>query len=117
MGVQHVNLTLACGIDGLHDLASLLLTCKAELTETTLHASSDVVHTLLQGVRLLQVLDLVLITHFQDRLLSVAAAILDSLNDIAVTHVHGIDYSFCRETNLTAKSLDSRLHGTYCLLQ
>ena len=117
MGVHHVNLTLACGIDGLHDLTSLLLTLEAKVAEPTLHACGDVVHALLQGVGLLQVLDLVLITHLQDALLGSAATILDSLNDIAVTHVHGIDYSLCLETNLTAKSLDSRLHGTYCLLQ
>ena len=107
MGGHHVNLTLACGVDGLYDLASLLLTRKAKLTETTLHTSSDVVHALLQGVRLLQVLDLVLITHLQDALLGSAATILDCLNDIAVTHVYGIDYSLSREANPTAETFDS----------
>ena len=107
MSVQDINLTLRGGIDGLHDLASLLLTRKAKLAETTLHASGDVVHALLQGVRLLQVLDLVLLAHFQDTLLSRAATILDSLNDVAVTHVDGIDYSLRREANLTAETFDS----------
>ena len=107
MGVQHVNLSLRGGIDGLYDLASLLLTLESKVAETTLHTSSDVVHALLQGVRLLQVLDLVLITHFQDALLGSAATILDSLNDIAITHVNGIDYSLRREANLTAETFDS----------
>ena len=72
MGVHNVNLTLACGIDGLHDLTSLLLTLETKIAETTLHACSDVVHALLQGVGLLQVLDLVLIPHLQDALLGSA---------------------------------------------
>ena len=95
MGVHHVNLTLLCGIDGLHELTSLLLTLEPKIAKPPLQACCDVVHALLQSVGLLQVLDLVLIAHLQDALLGSAATILDCLNDIAVTHVYGIDYSLC----------------------
>ena len=48
---------------------------------------------------------------------AVSAAVLESLNDVAVSHVHGIDNSLCRISNLTTYMFNGRLDATNNILK
>ena len=74
--------------------------------EALLHSVHDVLLT-----------ELVFITHLDDVLLRLAAAVLHLLYDVHVTEVHGIDDSFCRVAHFAANLLYGSLYRTDTALQ
>ena len=128
MVVQRVDNALGVGIPGIDDVASLLLRLVADLreasfqsrvgaVETGLHTKPKVTESLLHGGDVVLLRQLVLVTHSLNQLLGLAAAVLQRLDDVQVTHLGGIDNPFCREADLSGHLLDSSLYIAATLLQ
>ena len=121
MIVQSVDYALGVCIPRSNYVTSLLLRLVTHLREapfkarigtvkTCLHTKSEVAKALLHRGDGILLSELIFIPHSLNELLSLAAAVFDSLNDIAVTHIHGVDNSLSRETNLASNLLNSRLN-------
>lgn len=128
MVVQRVDNALGVGIPGIDDVAGLLLRLVADLreasfqsrvgaVETGLHTETEVTESLLHGGDVVLLCQLVLVPHSLNQLLGLAAAVLESLDDVQVTHLGGIDNPFCREADLSGHLLDSSLYIAATLLQ
>ena len=128
MAVQRVDDALGVGIPGIDDVASLLLRLVADLreasfqsrvgaVETSLHTKPKVTESLLHGGDVVLLRQLVLVTHSLNQLLGLAAAVLQRLDDVQVSHLGGIDNPFCREADLPGHLLDSGLYIAATLLQ
>ena len=87
------------------------------ISETALKTSINSINTSHDCVCLLAVRQLVLVALLNDSLLRSAAAVLNGLNDVAVTHVDGVDNSLSREANLTTNLVNSRLNAADSVLQ
>src|SRR5699024_6906268 len=73
--------------------------------------------TIAELTSLLTSLKLNICTEIGNLALSLAAAVLQSLDDVAVTEVNSVDNTFSRETNLTSNLLDSSLNVAAALLK
>ena len=128
MTVQSINDTLSIGVAGSNDVASLLLSvvtnlCKASFktrigtVETCLHTKAQITYALLNRIDCVFLCKLILEAHTLYELLSLAAAVFESLNDIAVAHIDSVDNTLSGETNLACNLLDSSLNIATTLLQ
>lgn len=117
MTVKGVDDPLSVVLTCAHDVALVLLHLEADAGEATLYAPVHEVQSSLDLVLDILLAELVLVAHPEDVLLSVAAAVLDCLDDVTVAHVDRVDDALSREADLSAYLLDSRAYGADSSLQ
>ena len=115
--VQSINDALSVGICVVDNVTGLLLSFIPYLREALSNYSANVTLAVAEFTSILAVLKLNIGAEICNLTLSLAAAVFDSLNDIAVTHIHGIYNSLSRETNLAGNLLDSGLNIAATLLK
>lgn len=117
MAVQSVDDTLRVCCSGIDDVAGLFLRVIAYLGESSFETGVRAVESGKHTVDDVFLSELVFVTHSEDRLLGVAAAVFERLYDVAIAHICGIDYAFGRETHLSGNCLYGGLYVAAALLQ
>ena len=93
MRVQRVDDALHVVLTGSDDVALVLCILEAEVGETTLHRGVDEIQALLQCTGLALDCDLVVVTHFENRLLCLAATVFEGLCHLQIACQHRVDDS------------------------
>lgn len=124
MAVESINDALCVDLTGTNNVALVLGILIAERREATFNGAVDKVLAAFDGVRLrldasknVFLPELTLVAHIENRLLRLAATVLQLLHNVHVAQLCRIDNPLCRETYLSTNLLDSRLNVAYGLLQ
>ena len=117
MACQGVDNALGVVLTCTDDVTLVLLHLETEVRSCSFYTSVGIAKALLHLVNDVLLTHLVLITHTDNVLLGLAAAILKRNCHLQVPLRNSVDYSLCRESYLTAKLLDACLDATDRVLQ
>ena len=107
MPCQGVDDALGVVLTCTDDVTLVLLHLETEIRSCSFYTSVGIAKALLHLVNDVLLAHLVLITHTDNVLLGLAAAILQRYCHLQVTLRNSVDYSLCRVSYLTAKLLDA----------
>jgi hypothetical protein len=115
--VQSVDDTLSVVLTGAKNIALILLSLESSRREALRNRKAKVTLTIAEFGSVFTILEEQVTTEISNLALSLAAAVLQSLDNIAVTEVNSIDNTLSREANLTSNLLDSSLNIAAALLK
>ncbi len=117
MVVQSVNDALSVVLTGAKNIALILLSLESSRREALRNCKAEVALAIAKFASVLAVLKLNVSTEVCNLTLSLAAAVLESLDNIAVTEVNCVDNTLSRKANLAGNLLDSSLNVAAALLK
>lgn len=117
MVVQSVDDALSIVLTGAKNITLILLSLESSRREALRNRKAKVTLTIAEFTSVFAALKLNISTEVCNLALSLATAVLESLDYIAVTEVNCIDNALSRETNLASNLLDSSLNITAALLK
>lgn len=115
--VQSVDDTLSVVLTGAKNIALILLSLESSRREALRNRKAKVTLTIAEFGSVFTILEEQVTAEISNLALSLAAAVLQSLDNIAVTEVNSIDNTLSREANLASNLLDSSLNITAALLK
>ena len=115
--VQSVDDTLSVVLTIAKNIALILLSLESSRREALRNRKAKVTLTIAEFGSVFTILEEQVTAEISNLALSLAAAVLQSLDNIAVTEVNSIDNTLSREANLTSNLLDSSLNIAAALLK
>ena len=115
--VQSVDDTLSVVLTGAKNIALILLSLESSRREALRNRKAKVTLTIAEFGSVFTILEEQVTAEISNLALSLATAVLQSLDNIAVTEVNSIDNTLSREANLTSNLLDSSLNIAAALLK